>query len=69
MLFRKGIEPRCAYCAKGKQLDEDRVLCLRAGVVGAGFHCGAFRYDPLRRMPPRPAVLDTAKYKDEDFVL
>ncbi|HPE16743.1 MAG TPA: hypothetical protein PK597_07300 [Oscillospiraceae bacterium] len=69
MLFRKGIEPRCAYCAKGKRLDEERVLCLRAGVVEAGFHCGAFRYDPLKRTPPRPAVLDTAKYRDEDFVL
>ena len=32
-------------------------------------HCRAFRYDPLKRVPPRPAALNTKGLKDEDFSL
>ena len=34
MLFRKDMDPRCAYCQRGSELDEDRVLCPKKGVVG-----------------------------------
>ena len=66
-LFRKDIEPRCAYCAKGAPLEEGRVLCAKKGVVRADSHCGRFQYDPLKRVPPKPAVLDTSRLKEEDF--
>ena len=33
MLFRKNIEPRCAYCARGTRIDETHVACVRRGVV------------------------------------
>ncbi len=69
MLFRKKIEPRCAYCAKGSQINEDEVACVKRGVVPAGYHCRSFRYDPLRRVPPRPIKLETDKLKQEDFKL
>ena len=69
MLFRKKIEPRCAYCAKGSQINDDEVACVKRGIVQAGYHCRSFRYDPLRRVPPRPIKLETDKLKQEDFEL
>lgn len=68
-LFRKNIDPRCAYCQKGQQINELEVICVKRGVVPVEYHCRAFRYDPLKRVPPRPAVLDTGKLKKEDFSL
>ena len=67
MLFRKKIEPRCAYCAKGAPISEDEVACVKKGIVESGSHCGAFRYDPLKRVPPRPVKLETDKLSAEDF--
>ena len=69
MLFTKKIEPRCAYCGRGTSLDEEKVICAKKGVVSAGEHCRAFYYDPLRRVPPKPASLELANLKDEDFIL
>lgn len=69
MLFSKSIEPKCAYCARGTPLDGDRILCLKRGVTSPGDHCPAFRYDPLKRVPPRPAAPDFSKLKEEDFTL
>ncbi len=68
-IFKDDIPPRCAYCAKGAPLDGGRILCARKGVVDPGSSCGGFRYDPLKRVPPKPAVLNTSKLKDEDFRL
>lgn len=69
MLFGKKIDPRCAYCKKGVALDEDLILCIRKGFVSFDGHCAFFRYDPLKRTPPRLATPDFSKLKDEDFVL
>ena len=66
-LFRKDIEPRCAYCDKGSQINEREVVCVKRGVVPVEYHCGRFRYDPLKRTPPRPAALDTEKLDEKDF--
>ncbi len=68
-LFQKSIEPRCAYCARGRELDHGNVVCPKRGVMSAGSHCGSFRYDPLKRVPPRPAKLSTAGLSEEDFRL
>ena len=69
MLFAKKIEPRCVYCQRGTPLDEEQVICPKRGVVSVGEHCRAFRYDPLKRVPPKPAALELGKLRDEDFVL
>lgn len=69
MLFRKDMDPRCAYCQRGSELDEDRVLCPKKGVVSPGDHCRSFQYDPLRRKPPEMAQLDFSKLSQEDFNL
>ena len=68
-LFRKNMDPRCAYCEKGRRISEEEVVCIRRGVVPAEFHCRKFRYDPLKRVPPRPAELQTDQLKPEDFSL
>ena len=69
MLFRKKIEPRCSYCARGGRANDHEVICAKKGVVPAESHCGAFRYDPLKRVPPRPAKLETEELRQEDFQL
>ena len=69
MLFQKDIEPRCCYCQRGTQLDEEQILCVKKGVVSLGSSCRSFRYDPLKRVPTPPVTLDLGKLKDEDFSL
>ena len=69
MLFQKKIEPRCAYCQRGTELDEEKILCAKRGVVDRAGHCRAFRYAPLKRVPPPPPSLDLGSLKDEDFTL
>ena len=68
-LFRKNIEPRCAYCARGSRIDAAHVACVKRGVVEDTESCPAFRYDPLRRVPPRPASIDPKAHSPEDFSL
>ena len=68
-LFRKNIDPRCAYCHRGQQVNEREVACVKKGIVAAEYHCRAFRYEPLKRVPPRPVKLETQKLKQEDFSL
>lgn len=68
-LFQTSIEPRCAYCAKGHILNPGQVACPKRGVMSSGSHCGAFRYDPLKRVPPRPAKLSQPDFSEEDFSL
>ena len=68
-LFRKDIDPRCAYCERGRQINELSVACVKRGIVPVEHHCRAFKYDPLKRVPPRPAALNTQGLKDEDFSL
>ena len=68
-LFQKKIEPRCSYCSRSRSLSKDQVVCDKKGVISAGASCRAFRYDPLKRTPPRPAKADFSALKDEDFQL
>ncbi len=69
MLFEKHLEPRCAYCAKSTALDEKTMLCRKRGVVSAAGRCISYRYDPLKRVPPRPVAPDFSKLDPEDFTL
>ena len=69
MLFRKNVEPRCAYCEKGCPVSDTQVACVKKGIMSMEDRCGAFRYDPLKRVPPRPVELDTEKFSPEDFQL
>jgi len=59
MLFRKDIEPCCAYCKHGAQMSFDKVACLKRGIVPLYGACRRFIYDPLKRDPERPRKLPT----------
>ena len=69
MLFKKDIEPRCAYCKRGAVLDEERVMCMKKGVVSAADSCSRFKYDPLKRVPPKPIAPKFSHLSEEDFKL
>ena len=69
MLFEKNIDPRCAYCQWATPLDEGQLMCVKKGIVTCSGSCRRFRYDPLKRVPPRPAKLSTSTLTDEDFKL
>jgi hypothetical protein len=59
VLFRKKIEPLCAYCGRGIQLNETQVLCRKQGVVPLRIAAARFRTTrcagsrPFRRRPIR----------------
>lgn len=54
MLFRKTMEPACAYCAHGAPGEEDQVICAKKGIMQPWQRCRNFRYDPLKRHPEAP---------------
>ena len=41
MLFRKDMDPRCAYCQRGQQINEREVACVKRGIVAVEHHCRA----------------------------
>ena len=69
MLFRKNIDPRCAYCRRGQQINDREVACVKRGIVPVEHQCRAFQYDPLKRVPPRPAPKKKKKLSESDFSL
>lgn len=69
MLFRKNIEPNCGYCRFAAPADRGNVICRKRGIVSETAHCRRFRYDPLRRTPPRPLAVDFSEYDDRDYSL
>ncbi len=69
MLFRKNIEPRCAYCKFAASAEPETVICRKYGIRKETEHCRKFRYDPMRRVPPRPVTVDFSKYDGQDFSL
>jgi hypothetical protein len=69
MLFRKNMEPRCAYCRFSAPAETGTVICKKRGIRDETDHCRRFRYDPLRRVPPKPLTVDFSKYDDRDFSL
>ena len=66
-IFEKDIEPRCGYCQRGTSLEDGKVMCVRKGIVAAAGACRRFRYDPLKRVPPKPLTATFAHLRDEDF--
>lgn len=69
MLFRKDIEPRCAYCTYSAPAEEGTVICRKKGIRQDADKCRKFKYNPLKRIPPRPLNPDFTKYDDRDYSL
>ena len=68
-LFQTKIEPHCTYCVHGHTLTEEQVACPKKGIMAPGSSCRSFKYDPLKRVPPRPVDLLSGIHSDEDFSL
>lgn len=69
MLFRKNVARFCAYCRHAGKADETHMLCAKKGFVSCEDSCSRFRYDPLKRTPPRYSAKDFSKFEDSDFSL
>lgn len=69
MLFEEQIDPRCGYCKRGRPLEDGQVICPKRGVVSPGGSCRFFSYDPLKRVPPRPAAPKLPDVLPEDLEL
>ena len=69
MLFRKDIEPRCAYCQFAAPAEDGVMICRKRGIVPEAHHCRKFKYDPLRRVPLRQTAPDFSKYDQQDYSL
>ena len=41
MLFRKDMDPRCAYCQRGQQINEREVACVKRGIEIRPLEAGA----------------------------
>ena len=51
MLFRRNIEPSCAYCKHGMSLGLGEVACSKRGIMLDEGKCTSFRYEPTKRKP------------------
>lgn len=67
MLFNKDIRHICALCENSVPLDGETVLCRKKGPVSAEHTCRSFKYDPLKRVPPKPAAIKA--FSEKDFEL
>lgn len=68
MLFKEKEYRFCACCAHAVDCGEE-MLCRKKGPVSKDGVCRAFRYDPLKRQPPRKACIDFSGFTPEDFTL
>lgn len=68
-LFKRDMDPMCIYCVHGTELSGQEVACVKKGVQSPTSSCKKFRYDPLKRVPPRPKKADFSGLSHEDFKL
>ncbi|MDO5548222.1 MAG: hypothetical protein Q4F79_07010 [Eubacteriales bacterium] len=65
-LYSKTIEPHCAYCSHCTKDNEHQGVCDLRGIVALAGQCRKFQYNPLMRVPPKPARI-RGRFSDEDF--
>lgn len=67
-MFRKNIQPDCAYCRRGYLMNnQEHCVCKKYGLVLRRSKCRAFQYDPLLRQPSvKPELpFDELEFPDE----
>lgn len=69
MLFKDKEYRFCANCSRAIEFDGDTMLCIKKGLVSKERICRAFHYDPLKRVPVKPAPIDFSDFRDVDFSL
>jgi hypothetical protein len=69
MLFRKKMQKSCLLCFHAKVASENEIHCAKRGVRSGEKPCFQFKYDPCKRIPPRPKAPDFDAYNQDDFSL
>lgn len=69
MLFRKKMPKSCTLCLRSTILSDTEVLCTKHGIRPVESYCRKFKYDPCKRVPPRPKAPDFTRYEQDDFSL
>ncbi|MDR0314879.1 MAG: hypothetical protein LBH71_02880, partial [Oscillospiraceae bacterium] len=65
-LLNRDISPSCKYCLLGRMSpDKKSILCVKRGVMSLESSCRRFKYDPLKRQPPRLPKI--GQFSREDF--
>ena len=54
-LFRRDMDPRCAYCERGQQINEREVACVKRGIVPAESQVGIMSSELF--WPARPSSI------------
>ena len=68
-MFSEKTAPMCMYCMRGTKMNgTDYTICKKKGVVYNAFHCRAYKYDALKRIPMRKPEINS-EYTTEDFKL
>ena len=58
---KKKYPPMCEHCVHGRlSPDEQSVLCIKKGIVAIDGKCGKYSYDPLKRRPKKPLMIEKA---------
>ena len=57
--------PSCSYCRNGTDIGGGEIACVRRGITYAGSFCRKYVYDPLKREPELPRILDLGKLSEE----
>lgn len=61
LLEKKKYPPACEYCKHGRlSPDEESVLCIKKGIVETDGKCRKYSYDPLKRRPKKPLIVERA---------
>ena len=61
LLEKKKYPPVCEYCKNGRlPPDEKSVLCVKKGLVPTDGKCRKYSYDPLKRRPKKPLIIEQA---------
>ena len=69
MLFVKKSSPVVPTANGEKPLHLIPSSARKKGVIPLAGACSAFRYDPLKRVPPRPVTPDFCHLDGKDFTL
>ena len=67
MLFRRNVEPCCAYCIHGVYLGFGEIACSKRGIMSEDGSCNAFGYEPTKRKPEYARNIALAEYSEEDM--
>ena len=68
LLEKKKYPAVCEHCKHGRlSPDEQSVLCIKKGIVAPDFKCRKYTYDPLKRRPKKPLLVQRADPSEFDL--